>query len=153
MNKNLRSVAAAVALALASAWSSAQESPTGQVERFEIKAQPLSSALRAFADQTGEQVVFFSEIGKGLQAAEVVGNYTREQALQRLLNRTGLTFERLNQKTIAITDAKPKSQSASLVNKTSYNVGPIRLAQAPGTEQGRGGSAISDTPISEKGLL
>jgi len=70
---------------------------------FDITAQALSSALRAYADLTGEQVVFFSEVGKNQRSTEVNGDFTRDQALTQLLKNTGLTFERLSSKTIAIT--------------------------------------------------
>lgn len=82
-------------------------------QRFAIGAQPLASALRQYADQAGEQVVFFSEIGKDQLSADVVGEFTRDQALKKILSNTGLTFERLNAKTIAITPVKESTSMSS----------------------------------------
>jgi iron complex outermembrane recepter protein len=78
-------------------------------QHFAIAAQPLSEALRAYADQTGEQVVFFSEVGKDQKSTEVVGDYTDDEALRKLLANTGLAFERIDQHTIAITRGKSTS--------------------------------------------
>lgn len=94
----------------------ADEQTTAGTERFNIRSQPLSLALRAYALQTGEQVVFFSDVTRGHESAPVTGQYTRDQALQRMLQNTGLTYQRLNTKTIAITalndDATTKPASA-----------------------------------------
>ncbi|HEV7447801.1 MAG TPA: TonB-dependent receptor plug domain-containing protein, partial [Steroidobacteraceae bacterium] len=71
-------------------------------EHFEIRAQPFAGALQAYAQQTGEQVVFFSDVGEGWTVARISGTYTREQVLERILANTGLTYERLNANTIAV---------------------------------------------------
>jgi iron complex outermembrane receptor protein len=84
----------------------ADEDRAVNTESFNIKSQPVSEALRAYALQTGDQVVFFSNVGRGRESAPVSGLYTRDQALQRLLQNTGLTYQRLNAKTIAITSVK-----------------------------------------------
>src|SRR5712664_3085121 len=62
---------------------------------FASQSQPLTSALRAYAEQIGDQVVFFSDIGKDKQSSEVVGDFTSDIALAKMLARSGLSFERL----------------------------------------------------------
>ena len=59
-------LAAAVSASLCTLWtaSAAAAVPT----QFDIPAQSLASALRVYAEKTGEQVVFFSEIGAGKQS-------------------------------------------------------------------------------------
>lgn len=112
-------------------------------QRFAIGAQPLSSALRQYADQAGEQVVFFSEIGKDQLSADVVGEFTRDQALKKILSNTGLTFERLNAKTIAITPVK-ESTSMSVEHGgwrdggRADRPGLMWLAQADSSETAAG---------------
>src|SRR3990170_4005895 len=69
-------------------------------QEFSIAAQPVSQALRAYAQQSGDQVVFYSNIGQGRESAPVEGSYTREEALKRLLESTGLKYRRVNAKTI-----------------------------------------------------
>jgi iron complex outermembrane recepter protein len=97
-------------------------------QEFSIAAQPVSQALRAYAQQSGDQVVFYSDIGKGRESVAVEGSYTRQEALQRLLENTGLKYRRVNAKTIAISTDAPERPEASL-QRTS-TAAPLRLAQA-----------------------
>src|SRR5688500_5909735 len=69
---------------------------------LDIRGAPLSSALKAFAAQTGLQVAYFTRLADGRKAAPVAGSLTAEQALAELLRETGLTFERIDAETIAI---------------------------------------------------
>src|SRR5262245_8294163 len=71
-------------------------------QEFSIAAQPLSQALRAYAQQSGDQIVFYSDVGKGREAPPVEGRYTRQEALDKLLENTGLQHQRVNAKTVAI---------------------------------------------------
>jgi iron complex outermembrane receptor protein len=80
----------------------ADDRPDAHEEHFEIRAQSFAGALQAYAQQTGEQVVFFSDVGEGWTVARISGTYTREQVLERILANTGLTYERLNANTIAV---------------------------------------------------
>src|SRR5262245_21547760 len=118
-------------LAFASVGALAQTSPTSADQTrqaFNIAAQPLSQALREYAQQSGDQVVFYSEIGKGRAAPALTGSFTRQEALQRLLENSGLKYRRVNTKTIAIgTDAPARPEAA--LQRTSM-AAPMRLAQA-----------------------
>jgi iron complex outermembrane receptor protein len=77
-------------------------------QHFEISAQSFAGALQAYARQTGEQVMFFSDIGAGRSVARISGTYTREQVLEQILANTGLTYQRLNGNTIVIgSNARP----------------------------------------------
>lgn len=108
--------------------SASQASADQALQEFSIAAQPVSQALRAYAQQSGDQVVFYSEIGKGRESAAVEGSYTRHEALRRLLENTGLKYRRVNAKTIAISTTAPVRPEASL-QRTS-TAAPLRLAQA-----------------------
>jgi iron complex outermembrane receptor protein len=125
-----------------------------QRQEFNIAAQPLSQALREYAQQSGDQVVFYSEIGRGLDAPALSGSYTRQEALQRLLENSGLKYRRVNAKTVAIAADKPAHATTSM-QRTSMAASPLRLAQASdippaprpqAQEQGGGGS---QTPASQ----
>jgi iron complex outermembrane recepter protein len=94
---------------------------------FNIAAQPLSQALRAYAQQSGDQIVFYSEVGQGRESATVEGRYTRQEALQRLLENTGLKSRRVNSKTVAISKTSSNAQPALQLTSTAA---PLRLAQA-----------------------
>ena len=83
------------------------------MQSFSIRAQSIATALREYADQSGDQVVFYSELAQGRSAQSVVGSFTRDEALMKLLKGTGLTFRRLNPSTVAIVDANGASSSGT----------------------------------------
>jgi len=58
--------------------------------RFDIPAQPLASALRAFASQGGQQLLFDEDRLARLRAPALNGRYTPREALDRLLAGTGM---------------------------------------------------------------
>jgi iron complex outermembrane receptor protein len=145
--RHLTASLSASLLALIASAASLADDAAPTTERFNITSQPLSQALRAYAEQTGEQVVFFSNVGRGRESNAVSGQLTRDQALQQLLRDTGLRYQRLNTKTIAISEEKAadrnaKGERASKLDWASESgtesaVSFIRLAQAeaPGVQQ------------------
>lgn len=56
---------------------------------FDIAAQPLSSALSEFARQARVNALYFSDDLRGLSSPQLRGSYTRQQALDLLLARSG----------------------------------------------------------------
>jgi outer membrane receptor protein involved in Fe transport len=62
--------------------------------KFEIKAQPGSSALMAFSAQAAVEVVFSAEDLKEVRANEVIGQFEPEDAIARLLRGTGFGARR-----------------------------------------------------------
>lgn len=90
--------------AVADSTRSARLSAADGVPRYELKirSQPLGAALQEFAKQSGVQIVFFSKLADGHDAPALNGKYTAQQALNALLQGTGLTFHRLDSKTIEI---------------------------------------------------
>lgn len=76
-----------------------------------IESQPVRGALRAFAEQTGLQVLFRSESVSlaGIRAPRVAGELSAREALDRLLANTGLKYEFVNEHTVRITSAHPLS--------------------------------------------
>jgi outer membrane receptor for ferrienterochelin and colicin len=67
-----------------------------------IPAAPLGDALNEFAQQTGMQVLFSSQLVAQLRGPRVTGSHTAEEALGQLLVNTGLKFEFVNPRTITI---------------------------------------------------
>lgn len=102
-------LAAAVAMLLATA-ANAQNAPASQTQ---IPAQPLIQALNAFATQTGLQIMYVSNIAEGRQSKGAPAGLTPEQALARLLEGTDLTYEFLNDRTVAIRSRNDSSISFS----------------------------------------
>ena len=74
---------------------------------FEIKAQPLSEALMAFGVQTGAIVIASSKLTSSKISKPVTGQLTRQEALTRMLQGTGLRFETNANGTILIVRATP----------------------------------------------
>ena len=83
-----------------------RRAPSARTRRaFNIAAQPVSQALREYAQQSGDQVVFYSDIGKGRESPPVrAGSHARK--LCSALANTGLKYRRVNAKTIAISTAR-----------------------------------------------
>jgi iron complex outermembrane receptor protein len=69
---------------------------------FNVPAGPLNRALTTFGRQSGLQVTYLTSIGAGKTTAGVSGPATREQALARILQGTGLSYQFTNATTVAI---------------------------------------------------
>jgi hypothetical protein len=95
--------------------------PREATYELDIAAQPLKEALKTFAQQSGLQVVFFTEIAVGHQAPAVKGRLTSDEAMQALLKGTALRFRKVNSKTVAV-----DSQSAAGDNTAGGDPTPVR---------------------------
>ncbi|MGV6874153.1 TonB-dependent receptor domain-containing protein [Pseudochelatococcus sp. B33] len=91
----LAAVAPAQALAQMPAASTVQVSgaDTATRHRFNIPAQPLTNALGQFGRQSGLQVVFPAQVGANVRSTAVIGTFSAEQALSRLLSGTGIDWQ------------------------------------------------------------
>ena len=69
---------------------------------FNISAQPMPAALRAFAHQAHLQLLFDYRALEHLEARRLAGRMDARVALQQLLLGSGFTFTRVNARTIAI---------------------------------------------------
>lgn len=67
-----------------------------------IQAQPLTRALAEFAEQTGMQLVYPSELTAGVDSNGASTEGTPDEILDQLLTSTGLEYEYVNDRTIAI---------------------------------------------------
>ncbi len=61
---------------------------------FNIEAQDLGSALKAFAFQSNREIFFAPELTQGKLTYGVVGSYDDLDALKKILADTGLTLHR-----------------------------------------------------------
>ena len=68
----------------------------------DIAAQPLTQALSEFANQTGLQLIYVSEIAAKQASNGASRGLAAPDALRRLLAGTGLHFELLNDRTVRI---------------------------------------------------
>ncbi len=75
---------------------------TGTAINFDIKRQPLSTALLDFSYQADVQIVMPGYLAEGLLSKSVVGLFSITQALNRLLAKSHLQFEFSGENTIVI---------------------------------------------------
>jgi len=92
----------ALSTALASAPLSAQTVQSNQARSVQILQQPMGGALEKFAQVYGVQIVSFSEDVSGKKANAVSGEYSREEALSKILDGSGLKFTKVDDETIAV---------------------------------------------------
>jgi iron complex outermembrane receptor protein len=69
---------------------------------FSIPARPLPQALSDFSRVTGQGVIYTQDAPYGVDAPAISGSMSAEQALQRLLGGTGLTFRRVTPDTFTL---------------------------------------------------
>jgi outer membrane receptor protein involved in Fe transport len=70
--------------------------------KFDIRLQPLSQALNLLARQADVNVFFNDDVVPKNISRELRGTYTVAQALEKLLEHTGLQFEYVGQKTLTV---------------------------------------------------
>ena len=76
---------------------------TQTMTRFDIPAGPLTETLNRFAAQSGLLIVGNAELTRGKQSEGLRGSYTFEQALERLLESSGLAYRFDNERTVTVT--------------------------------------------------
>lgn len=97
---------------------------------LDIEAQPIGDALNELAQQSGLQVVFFSEVAGDLEARAAVGNFeSSEAALQYLLADTGLDYRFVNDRTVAIQLVGLTEEEGSEPGKSRPASSPVLIAQ------------------------
>lgn len=109
MTPSILARAAAALLIGAAANAQQTEAPVDAQLRiaFNIEAQPVRDALQVFGEQTGLQVLFRSEAVsvEGVKAQPVSGELSPDEALRRMLERTGLDYEFVNARTVRVSRA------------------------------------------------
>lgn len=84
----------------------------GPTAKFDIPAQPLSSALRALASQAGVQMVFTPEAVGAAKSAAVKGEMDVEAALRQLLAGSGLEFRQEGERNyVVVVIPRPANES------------------------------------------
>jgi outer membrane receptor protein involved in Fe transport len=72
--------------------------------QFNIPAQDLGAALRAFGQQSGQQIIFDGQQVSGKQSVALTGGYSAEEGLRRLLGGAALTFQRSHAGVLVVQD-------------------------------------------------
>ena len=118
-------------------------------ERFSIPSGDLNSALSAYANATGSQLVVSADAVRGVTTKGAIGDYSADQALAQILSGTGFVARHKSGASIIVRD-----QSSSVEEV----VQPIQLAQATTqrapvetvtvTSSKLGGADVQSIPIS-----
>jgi len=142
-------IATIVAVALfTSGGLSAAERAHASITHYElnIPRQPLDTALKDLAQQTGLQVGRFSDAVKGdTVVGPVTGNYSADQALKTLLAPTGLTYRTLNDRAIIV--LRPEDVAQLPAAKTLSDDPPLQVTGegAGVSDSGKGAQGDEDS--------
>lgn len=112
---HLKAIVACVLSIAASAPASSQAVATlhSEPRSFNIEAQDLGSALKAFAFQSNREIFFAPELTEGKQTHGVVGRYDDLDALKKILANTGLTYTITDSNAILVRDSSVSSNRPS----------------------------------------
>ncbi|MGH8181357.1 MAG: TonB-dependent receptor plug domain-containing protein, partial [Steroidobacteraceae bacterium] len=127
-HRGVSRVSIAVAALLAStagAFGASAAAAQGQLFHFDITPEPLSQALRTYAQVCGQDVIFTESVVAGAQATSLVGDFTADDALSHLLAGTQLVVERSPSGALMIRRRQEASTDA-----TSSPRSGVRVAQA-----------------------
>ncbi|WP_447889976.1 TonB-dependent siderophore receptor [Pseudomonas hormoni] len=97
---------------------------------FAMDAKPLPQALSDFSRITGISVVYTDEAPYGITAPAVSGQMSAEQAIQRLLSGSGLTFRRTDAHTLAL-EPQPTEGALNLGATTITSVMDQTMSYQP----------------------
>ena len=101
---------------------------SSQSYELDIDALPLTAAVKTLSDETGVEVLFFSEIAEGVTSSPVQGEYTPTEALETMLNSTGLKVVDLK-KEGAVAIATTASDERGASDSKNLNPQPVLMAQ------------------------
>lgn len=104
------------------------------IKQYQIAAQPLAEALRAFAEQSDMQLIFSEAEMANAKSEGVDGALTAQEALQALLKGTSLGFELTENNVVVVRKEKLGARTIGLQRARASG---IRIAQ---TESGTAGS-------------
>lgn len=105
--------------------SAATEKEQGNLYLFEIPSQKVEDALNRVAQQTRHQLLFSFDLVKPLESPALVGKYTVQQALNRLLEGSNLSGRVTGRGVIVIVsgDAKAPDSEPERAEMKTYNKG------------------------------
>ncbi len=115
--------------------------------QLDIPSQVLVDALNQWAQATGYQLVAPANMIRYLPSPRLQGTYTARSALDELLAQTPLTYQFVDERTVAIVELK-RARAPAVVERQEPSV--QRLAAQTNTEWAQGARAAAD-PAKERG--
>jgi hypothetical protein len=136
-----------VATVLALGVAGAEEARERAV-RFDVDAQPLTQALKVWAEQADLQVVWSGgEAGPKLVSPRVQGELAPENALRLLLEGSGLTYAFVDERTVAISGKTAGAGDGKQLSREVESLRAMQLTQADTVSSSSTESQDSDTRI------
>ena len=108
--------------------ASAQSSE--EAVKFDLPAQSLEQALKSFSVSADKQLMFSTDLAEGKTVAGLSGEMEPMQALDVLLDGTGLVYETTSSNVILVKDADADQRGAS-DSKNLDSPTPVLMAQNP----------------------
>lgn len=115
------------------------------VQEFHIAAGPLDEALAAYARITRRQLLYTSALVAGRTARALIGRFSDDEALERLLRGTGIAVQRAGNAYVLV-QGRPNQTRASPVRPRPRRAPPLPPASAPAASPG---TAQEDAPADE----
>jgi len=96
--------------------------------KFSMPSQPLAESLRAVASRTQTNILFDRALVRGLTARALDAELSLDQAMDRLLAGTGLTYRKTDEKTVVIVPADKTGDVSTSCIRSRIDCGRNRLA-------------------------
>ena len=99
--------------------------------RFDIANEPLSRALRSYSQIAEQEIIFTEDVVAGFGAPTVKGEFTPQEALEKLLEGTGLIAARSPSGAIMIrrVDKAPRQEGFRPISIATDSGESVRIAQ------------------------
>ncbi|MBB5048282.1 hypothetical protein HNR60_003045 [Rhodopseudomonas rhenobacensis] len=137
--KLLAATLAMLAIACAAAAEDRQTASSTDPIGFHIPAQPLASALQAYGQRAGVQVLYESQSAAGRRSVAVEGTFAPEAALRLMLSATDLNVQYIRPE--AITISPPRAAAAvapaGLSGDADLSLGTLRVRGASQSDAAR----------------
>ena len=113
-----------------------------EVVEFHIAAGDATLTLNEFSRQAGLQLLFDFNVVKGRVTQAIDGSYEPRDALRHMLEKTGLHFDVVNERTLAVTPIRSASASG-----TATPSAPRRPPQKPNSQTVAQGPGSAETEV------
>jgi iron complex outermembrane recepter protein len=148
MTKTRMSRWMAIGFCVLASWQGYAAEPGTQYQ-LNVPAQSVYDALKEFAAQTNLQVVYYSDVAQGAASQGVNGEFNAGEALKKILAGTGLTYQFLNERTVAIRGTRDAAVTAVAPTTPADDADEVRLAQADAQQDAANPEESSDVKLEE----
>ncbi|KAG1217239.1 hypothetical protein G6F35_009337 [Rhizopus arrhizus] len=130
-------LAAGLASAAPSVLAQSARGDHAAVQRFDIPALPLDEALRSYMRQSGIQVVYPATLAQGVTSRAVNGSLSANDALQRLLQGSGLAVRRVSADAVTLEAATPAQAGDGVIVTDTLSVAGDRVDAGATSDEAR----------------